>query len=131
MLLASNLEISLVTTISTSAEKIELIARLKNCRWALFGIMNMCHWPYTTAHRFGAQTTEQRMESSIVVRIPEEYMALIDRNLFHMCLFYFTVRLKMLLFLINGLLEFTIKLVHSTESGMNQSIYTLRKLDTD
>ena len=37
----------------------------------------------------------------------------------------------MLLFLINGLLEFTIKLVLTTESGMNQSISTLRKLDTD
>ena len=42
MLLASNMEILLLTTWSISAEIIGSPAYLENFRWALFGIMNTC-----------------------------------------------------------------------------------------
>ena len=43
MLLASNVDILLLTTSSTSAEKVGLPACLEEFWWALFGMMNRCH----------------------------------------------------------------------------------------
>ena len=50
MLLASNLEISLLTTRSTSAEESGSLAHLENFTWALFGIMNTYHWSVLVSH---------------------------------------------------------------------------------